>query len=560
MNLLKRALNFGKDGTAYNEAIKLFNEHDYREASVKFESVMQMETSTRGLYYTLSHFYSVQSHQNLGIILFVMGNYSEALQEFTTALEYNPDYYDIHYFIGVCKNNLGDYEGAMKSFRDLLSFDPSNMPARLKLGIVLHNHKMWDKAVSLYKNMLRRNPHFADIHYNLGLAYLGQGRPHEAIESFEHALKINQDYLQARVKIAIAHIYLGNVDNAFEVLIPLAEKYPEYPDIHYYSGLLYSVKNDLEKAVLSFKRALEINPSYKDAKAKLGALYCYFGKFDDGIKELEEASSLDPGYKNISITTKAVKDVLSSSSRSSETLKEMYIKALPAGKHIINTLPEFYKGVEISPDISEMITFIMNISEEDRSLYEMLIPYLKEHAAEHALYPDLHNSLGTLYLKINKPVEAEASFRKAVQLNPDYLKARINLFSVLKTLEKYDDAVREGEYILTGSVTYPDFHCDMAEIYDAMGDRDMALNSIFTSLAMNPDYSRAHFLAGTIYAKNGERNRAVEHYQKCLDSRPSKDLLDTAKDALEKLTLSSGSILAAFNDVQPGVHTIITHN
>jgi tetratricopeptide (TPR) repeat protein len=467
-----------------------------------------------------------------------MGNYSEALKEFSIAMErtdQNPIHNDLNYFIGVCKNNLGDFEGAIQNFNALLRIDPSNFPAKLKLGIALHNHKMWDKAVSLYKKILLANPHYADIHYNLGLSLLGKGRISEAITSFERAVQVNQGYLQARVKIVVAHIYLGNFNTAFEDLIPLAENNPGYADIQYYLGITYVARDEIENAIESFRRALDINPSYKDAKVKLGALYCYSGQFEEGIRELEGVSSLDPDDKAIIMAIKAMKSIPFSSCSSGEEVQKKCSKVFFGDRQIIQSLPEFNKSIEISPDISEMITFVMNVSEEDGSLYELLIPYVKEHAAEHDDYPDLHNSLGTLYMKVQRLDEAEVSFRRSLQLNPLYHKARINLFSVLKALEKYEDAIQEGECIQANNVTYPDFHCVMAEICESMADHKRALASISKSLEMNPGYSKAHFLAGKIYGTIGEKDKAVEHYVKCLNCSISIDLQELTKIELDKL-------------------------
>ncbi|HNQ64025.1 MAG: Lipopolysaccharide assembly protein B [Syntrophorhabdaceae bacterium] len=534
MSILKHLFNLGKD-EKYEEAMKCFNEHDFRGAVEKFENILKTKTSSKSLHYNLSKVYISQSHRNLGIILFAMGNYSEALKEFNMALEFNQDYHELNYFIGVCLNNLGDFDGAIKSFIAVLDADPANLPARLKLGIALHNYKMWDKAIALYKNILKANPKYADIHYNLGLSYLGQGKIDEAKSSFEDALEINANYLQAKVKIAISNIFQGRLENALDSLLVLSENYPNYADIHYYLGIVYSAKNEIENALESFRRAIKINPAYKDARIKLATLYCYFERIEEGIKELEEVKRLDPEDKDISIITCAIKSAVSSSSCPGENFMEIYQNMLFKDKQVVKTMPEFNRGVSISPDMSDMITIIMSISEEDRSLCEMLIPYVKDHVSMNEDYPDLHNSLGMLYLKVNRYEEAEVSFKKAVELNPNYLKARINLFHTLKILKKYEDAIKEGEYILSQDIAYPDFHCVMAELYLALKEYDKALVSVFKALNMNPQYSKANCLAGDIYKIKNDHDKAAEYYNRCLKSNPTKILQEMAENGLSTL-------------------------
>ncbi len=190
MRIFKRIWTLGSNDL-YNEAMRFFNEHNYREAIAKFEELLGQKRSLKSLHYNLSLVYASQSHRNLGIVLFATGSYREALEEFKMALHFNPDYNELNYFIGVCQNNLGDFRGAIDSFNTVLSVDPHNLPVALRFGVVLHNNKMWDRAASLYKEILFKNPQYADIHYNLGLAFLGQGQVARALASFESALEIN---------------------------------------------------------------------------------------------------------------------------------------------------------------------------------------------------------------------------------------------------------------------------------------------------------------------------------------------------------------------------------
>jgi tetratricopeptide (TPR) repeat protein len=186
MGILKRILTLGSD-EIYDEAMRFFNEHRYGEAISKFEEILAQKRSRKSLHYNLSLVYASQSHRNLGVVLFATGNYREALEEFRRALQFNPNYTELNYFIGVCLNNLGDFKGAIETFTTVLALDPHNLPVVLRLGVVLHNNKMWSRAVALYREILLKYPHYADIHYHLGLAYLGQGHVAQALEAFEKA-------------------------------------------------------------------------------------------------------------------------------------------------------------------------------------------------------------------------------------------------------------------------------------------------------------------------------------------------------------------------------------
>ena len=346
MRIFKRIWTLGSNDL-YNEAMRFFNEHNYREAIAKFEELLGQKRSLKSLHYNLSLVYASQSHRNLGIVLFATGSYREALEEFKMALHFNPDYNELNYFIGVCQNNLGDFKGAIDSFNTVLSVDPHNLPVALRFGVVLHNNKMWDRAASLYKEILFKNPQYADIHYNLGLAFLGQGQVARALASFESALEINHNYLQARIKIVVAHIYLGKLDEALVALTALISSFPDYADLHYYLGLLQTSRKEWENARGSFMRALAINPSYKEAKIKLAAVYCYLDQFEQGLKELEELHAVDPGDGDVATMLQAIRGVLASSR--GENFAGVLRKMLKDSE-ITKNIPEFNKSIRINPD------------------------------------------------------------------------------------------------------------------------------------------------------------------------------------------------------------------
>ncbi|HEY3277420.1 MAG TPA: tetratricopeptide repeat protein [Syntrophorhabdaceae bacterium] len=534
MSFFKRVFSFGKD-EEYDEAIRLFNKHQYKEAIEKFEEILKRKTSTTSLHHNLSRVYLSQAHRNLGIISFAMGNFSIALHEFQKALQFNPDYTELYHFIGVAQNNLGDFEGAIKSFTALLDIEPSNLPTRLKLGVAFHNLGMWDKVISLYRKILKHNPEYADIHYRLGLAYLGRGSMNDAIDSFENALAINPNYLQARIKASLSYAYLGKYDEALTELTAVEEKFPTYADIQYYLGILYTGCDEPEQAIAHFKRALEINPTYKNAKAKLGFLYCHLGRVSEGIKELEGARKIDPQDHDLKMTINALKSTKGPEREREGEFSGILNTVLGGERQIAQTMHEFIKHIEIGPDVSEIVSIIMSVSEEDSSLCEALIPLVQEHIDKHSNYPDLHDSLGTLYLRLGDLKEASLSFGRAVELNKNYLGARFNLFYTLKTLGKNEEALEQGQFISAKNLPYPDFYCALGEVYLALSKFDEALASVERTLALNRSYARAHMLMAQIYEKQGNHELALEELDKCVVCKPPREIQTEIKQMTARL-------------------------
>ncbi len=531
MNFLKKILTLGKNST-YLKAIELYNKQRYREAIELFNTILEIKSKSGGLHNNLAKFYCCQAHKNLGIMLFAMGDFKQALDEFRSALARCPGQIDFHYFIGVCLNNTGDFKGAIDEFNIILEADPNHLPTNIKLGIAFQNLKMWERAENIYRNILDKNPDYADIHYRRGLVYLGKSEPEKALKSFLKATEINPAYIEARKKLGITQAYMGNSEQALETFSSLIDKYPRFADLYYYTGIVHASTGRIGEAMDFFKKSLDINPSYIAAKTKLGMIFCLNREIPTAIKEFEEITGLTPENENVQNILKLLKDyqktVENDDAHISDILKQMFGDENP----LKDMISKFNKNISISPDPAEILKIITSFSEEDKSI-EVIIPIIKEYIAQNPTYPDLHNSLGLLYLKLHDPDEALKYFREAVKLNPNYSLALINLFKTLKTIKKFEEAYTTGKDLLDRGINYPDVYCNLAGTCLELENYHEAIAYSQQALSIRPSYSLAYFIMGQCYKKLGEPSKAIESLKKCIELKPAEHIYLEAKEMLE---------------------------
>jgi tetratricopeptide (TPR) repeat protein len=265
---------------------------------------------------------------------------------------------------------------------------------------------------------------------------------------------------------------------------------------------------------------------------KLGAVYCYTEQLDLGMKEFDELHAMDPADEQVVTIRAILKSGLAS--RDDRRFLAIIGKVL-RDKQITKLIPEFNRSVRIEPEVSEMISVVMSMSEEDRTLCETLIPLVKDHITEHGDYPDLHNSLGTLYLKLDRPGEAEASFIEALRINPRYLLARLNLFYAQKALGKDEKALSQAAVIRAAEISYPDFYCSLAEIHLTRGEFGQTEENAAKALELNPSLARARYCLAKAFAGKGETSKALRHLRKCLEMSPPADIYRMAEKDLHKL-------------------------
>ncbi len=522
-------------GKKFDKAMTLYNRHLYQDAIEIFEDILLEKTSARSLYHNLASVYCGYAYRNLGLGQFGMGNYRDALFNFRKASGLAADQLDLHQFIGTCLNNLGEHEEAVKVFRFLLELHPSRISVKIKLAIALSNLEMWEESVKVYREILAEHPNYADIWMRLGLAYLGEGKASEAKEAFSEALKLNPRYFEAKNKLGITLAYLGEFEEALRVMGEIIASGRRYADVYYHMALIEIARDRHQEAMGCLGEALAVNPDYKEAKIKLGLLLCRAGDLPLGLQQLKEAALRAPRDQSLKPLVGAIEEVSTSSPSAREEVQAVINQFLGEDKSLAETLQEFHKQIEITPSFSEIVSVVLPLMEEDRSACEMLLPQLQEYLTQHPTYPDLHNSLGNVYVKLQRLEEAEQAFRMATSLNPEYVKAHMNLFQTLKALGKAHDALEEAAFLEGKELPYPDLYADIAEIYLDLALYEKAISYADRALEIKGGYAKAYYLRAAVRERQHQFLEARADLTMCLKLNPSTRLLKLAEEAMLRL-------------------------
>jgi Tfp pilus assembly protein PilF len=102
----------------------------------------------------------------------------------------------------------------------------------------------------------------------------------------------------------------------------------------------------------------------------------------------------------------------------------------------------------------------------------------KRLTVDHPQDPAAFNDLGNLYLLAHQPKDAEAAYRKAVELDPQRVSALFNLGLLLQQ----------------------------------RGEAKQALDSFEQVLEIQPEHAWAHYQAGAVYEARGQESKAIDEY------------------------------------------------
>ncbi|MFH0901498.1 MAG: tetratricopeptide repeat protein [Pseudomonadota bacterium] len=231
-----------------------------------------------------------------------------------------------------------------------------------------------------------------------------------------------------------------------ETCVAAAQKFREVASAHqkmieayFNAGVVFEKCGDARNAESMYQKALAINGSFAPALANLGGLYLRGGNEDMAFRYVEQAKKVDPGHAVASLNMAAIYYSRMLATKDAKVRKDYEEKAFT----------ELSRVLAVDSDNIEAYTLMALLyfegAEENKARLEMarLLAY-EEGKRRNEKYAPLHNVGGLLYLKKGNVSKAAELFRQAIEVNPGYVDARMNLGQVVLGFRKYDEA--EGHF------------------------------------------------------------------------------------------------------------------
>jgi tetratricopeptide (TPR) repeat protein len=512
----------------YERGIKFFNEGNYELAVAELEKAIPKAGKNDPIY-ALGMFYAAESHAHIGAAKYLAGDPNEALSQFRRAAEENPTYPDIYYRMGVIQHRLGNHEEAVANLRKAIELNPNYFEAVCYLGIVLYEKGERDEADEAFrkalaigaetpspiskflsdhlaghetdipplaslKGLIRADTEF-DTAVKEGIEAYNTGNFETAANAFAVALQAHPDYADVRFKLALSFLRKGEHDAARRELERALSLNPRYSEAYFYLGITYLDQRRYREALEQFEKAAAIKADYADLQCFLGSTYFYLGELDKAREALEHSLRLSPRYDK------------------ARYYYGLLLYATGDRKRAIEYLSEATKGEEKqgSADLSFALVHLRegNLEEAMAVLRDIL-----DAGAESA---DVLYFIGECYLRMEKYDEADRFFRRALALNPRFLRAKEKLAHIM---------IRNGDYEGAERMLDPP-ESDFADLYKILGDIKFYRGELQEaerfyrmSLGVNAEYSEASLSLALTLRKEGRELEAEEMLGRLLEHDP----------------------------------------
>ena len=159
-------------------------------------------------------------------------------------------------------------------------------------------------------------------------------------------------------------------------------------------------------------------------------------------------------------------------------------------------------------------------------------------------FADIQNKMGIIYNQTNRPVLAVKAFEKAVELNPKYTEASLNLAVTLSEGGNYDRArevFEHASHFAEKAAATPadaaktmkpaldpfvkgklaDEHLHLGKLYYGMGLLDEAIDEYQKALRLAPTFADIITQLGIAFRDQGKHNEAIKEFNRAIENNPN---------------------------------------
>ena len=422
------------------------------------------------------------------------GKAQQALEIFSRAQRLEPNSAKPHYYIASALERLDQPDSAKAEYETALRMDPKYVEALTGLGNLLRKQGQTKEGTEKLELAVKYNPKDPAAVYSLGTAYIRDKEFDQAEKIFRKGTLLKQGRAQFLAGTALALEGKGQLKEAEELFIRARETDPNNLRVRLELGGFYERKKIPFLAVPEYKRAKEIDPRNAEYHYLYGRASVGMNEFNEGLRAFVEANTVDstfaPAYLEsgrLFYRAKRYPEAIEKFQRYAQLEPEdpqgqfelgralsysrdpaeqalaigslgKALEQRPDDQEILGTLCKLYsaQGPEGADSASVLCTRYAAVADtltpEERvrigTIFAALgdtakaVPLLESAAREDSSQArDVNFQLGFLYFKNGNYAASVPYFERALQSDPEFVPALLNLGLAKMQLKQNSEAV-----------------------------------------------------------------------------------------------------------------------
>lgn len=411
-----------------------------------------------------------------------------------------------------------------------------------------------EEAIGEFKLALIYDKASTAIHLRLAMEYLTLSEITEALTFTEEALKLDPKFIEARLLLANIYSGLKSNDTAERHYKKILKQEPQHFQARIYLGALLVKQKKFFQARPQFKLLVKYSKKEDLSKSQmyLGKFYFEWGlslknsdlaakKYRLSLKALKKSLAKDPGNTEAIFVMASDYEELGMEKKSLQVLNR-FQKEFGPHKKIALYLGEYYLETKQLAKAVAQLDYLESFNTVDLNLriarvlalvelkeYRKAIDSLDDILSEDEGLDKVRVYLATILMDVGQKRRALEHYLKLSVDSEYYLDSMIQSAKILISFKEFEEAL---EVLTNVSKVIPNkevVHFLMGSVLDQLGKRDLTIEQMKKTLAINKNNIDALNYLAYIYAERGENlDEALVMAKKALLKRAqSSHILDT---------------------------------
>jgi len=229
------------------------------------------------------------TYVNRGNVRLRAGDIPRALEDFSRAIELNPDYAAALYARGNVYGMTGDLDDAIDDYSRAISADPAFKEALLGRAAAFDARGQTGNALDDYTRAIALDPDDANSYVYRGMTLKKEGLFDRAIEDYSQAIRLDPASFEAYNNRGVAYKHLRMYVQAVEDYNRAIEIAPRSGLAYCNRGIVFGTMGRIDEAVADLTSALHFEPDMVRALLERGSLYARTGRLQMARQDLQEA-------------------------------------------------------------------------------------------------------------------------------------------------------------------------------------------------------------------------------------------------------------------------------
>jgi Flp pilus assembly protein TadD len=246
---------------------------------------------------------SADGHYLLGYILSREGKAKESLGEYTRAAQLRPPSANDFKVVAVDYVRLGDFLDADQWFTKALEMNPADADGWYYLGRTKYNENRFSEAIDAFHTCLKLDAHNVKAEDNLGLSYEGLNQIDEATQAFRTAIAWqtggSERDAQPYINMGMLLIDQEHPENSLPYLKEGVVLAPKNPKAHEQLGRAYLKLKRWNDAHNELEKAVQLAPNSSSLHYELAMSYRDQGLKEEAKKEFDRCTELNATHSSV---------------------------------------------------------------------------------------------------------------------------------------------------------------------------------------------------------------------------------------------------------------------